>query len=109
MRARVQRLAEVAALPNATVQVLPFTAGAHSGMLGAFTALRFPEEPMDTVYLESYGAAPYQEAPLEVKKYTDRFEQLARLPLDTDGTVKLLNDIGGGPDGKTELVQGQLQ
>jgi Domain of unknown function (DUF5753) len=44
-------------LPSVNVQVLPFSAGAHPGMLGAFTALRFPEAPMNTVYLELYGAA----------------------------------------------------
>jgi hypothetical protein len=93
MRAQVRRLAEVAALPNVTVQVLPFSAGAHRGMFGAFTALRFPEEPMNTVYLELDRAALYLEAPSEIARYATIFERLAGLALDADGTAKLLDQI----------------
>jgi len=39
MRRQLERLAEVAALPNVTLQVLPFAAGAHGGMDGTFTIL----------------------------------------------------------------------
>lgn len=97
MRTQIRRIAQMTKLPNITVQVLPFAAGAHSGMRGPFTALRFPEEPMNTVYLELYGAALYQEAPAEVKKYTDRFEQLARQSLDAKGTAQLLDQIEERP------------
>lgn len=93
MRAQVQRIAEAAALPNVTVQVLPFTAGAHPGMFGAFTALRFPEEPMNTVYLESYGAALYVEVPADVTRYAETFERVSRLALDAKETTRLLDKI----------------
>ncbi|MGH4007845.1 MAG: helix-turn-helix domain-containing protein [Pseudonocardiaceae bacterium] len=101
MRSQIRRIAEMATLPNITVQVLPFSAGAHSGMRGPFTALRFPEEPMNTVYLELYGAALYQEAPSEVNKYTDRFEQLTHQSLDAEGTAQLLDQIEGRPSWNT--------
>jgi transcriptional regulator with XRE-family HTH domain len=97
MRAQARRLAELAKLPNVTVLVLPFTAGAHPGMRGAFTALRFPEEPMNTVYQELYGAALYVEAPAEVRKFADDFEQLVRQSLSADGTTQLLDQIEGRP------------
>ena len=93
MRAQARRLAEAAALPNVTVQVLPFSVGAHRGMLGAFTALRFPEEPMNTVYLELDRAALYLEAPSEIARYATIFERLASLALDADGTAKLLDQV----------------
>jgi transcriptional regulator with XRE-family HTH domain len=97
MRSQLRRIAEMAKLPNITVQILPFSAGAHSGMRGPFTALRFPEEPMNTVYLELYGAALYQEAPSEVNKYTDRFDQLTRQSLDAEDTAQMLDQIEGRP------------
>lgn len=102
-------LAELSTLPNVTVQILPFNVGAHPGMLGAFTALRFPEEPMNTVYLELYGAALYVESPPEVKRYTNIFEQLARLSLDAKDldakdTAELLT-LRGGPDGTPDVAQ----
>ncbi|MGH3933919.1 MAG: DUF5753 domain-containing protein, partial [Pseudonocardiaceae bacterium] len=96
MRAQIRHLAETAVLPNVTLQALPFSTGAHSGMQGAFTALRFPEEPMNTVYLELYGEALYVEAPSEIQKYANTFENLARLSLDVDGTAELLDQIEKG-------------
>ena len=42
MRGQLQRLVEVAELPNVTLQVLPFEVGAHAGMDGTFTILSFP-------------------------------------------------------------------
>lgn len=94
MRAQVRRIAEIATLPNVTVQVLPFAAGAHPAMLGAFTALRFPEEPINTVYIELDGAALYLETPAEVQRYTNTFKRLSCLALDEGGTVDLLAQIG---------------
>ncbi|MGH3867082.1 MAG: helix-turn-helix domain-containing protein [Pseudonocardiaceae bacterium] len=93
MRTQAERLVEAAHLPNVTVHVLPFSAGPHSGMRGAFTALRFPQEPMNTVYLELDGAALYLESPSEINQYASTFERLVDLALDPDSTVDLLTRI----------------
>lgn len=93
MRNQLRHLAEAAMLPNVTVQALPFSAGAHRGMRGAFTALRFPDEPMNTIYLEMYDAALYLEAPPQVAKFTDIFERLARQSKDASSTTRLLEQI----------------
>jgi hypothetical protein len=93
MRAQLEHLAETSKLPNVTVQVTPFSAGAHKGMRGAFTALRFPEEPMNTVYLELYGEALYVEAPLEVAGYTETFEGLSQTALSRDDTAELIGKM----------------
>ncbi|MGH3773562.1 MAG: helix-turn-helix domain-containing protein [Pseudonocardiaceae bacterium] len=97
MRAQAKQLAEAAKLPNVTVQILPFSAGAHRGMRGAFTALRFPEEPMNTVYVELDGAALYLEAPAQITRYTNTFERLVSVALDVDGTAELLDQIERNP------------
>lgn len=39
MNAQLSRLIELSALPNVTLQILPFSAGAHPGHNGSFTAL----------------------------------------------------------------------
>jgi len=93
MHAQAQHIAEVAQQPNVTVQVLPFSAGAHRGMRGAFTALRFPEEPMNTVYLELDGAALYLESPTEVSRYAKAFTRLTELALDPEATTDLLTRV----------------
>jgi DNA-binding XRE family transcriptional regulator len=91
MRGQLKRLAEAAELPNVTVQVIPFSAGAHPGMLGSFTALRFPEEPMNTVYVELPGGAIYLERPAEVQRYAETFDRLAGLALTEKESVTFLH------------------
>jgi transcriptional regulator with XRE-family HTH domain len=98
MRTQLRHLADVAKLPNVTVQVLPFSAGAHRGMLGSFSALRFPEEPMNTVYLEGYDSALYVEEPSAVASYAERFQALTEQALNAEETAKLIGTIiGSGP------------
>src|SRR3989440_726380 len=46
MRRQLDHLAMVAELPNVTLQVLPFAAGAHAGMDGSFAILGY-EDPAD--------------------------------------------------------------
>jgi uncharacterized protein DUF5753 len=49
IRDQARWLVEVATLPNVTVQVLPFSAGAHPGMTGPFTMLGFAERSMNEI------------------------------------------------------------
>ncbi|HEY1627611.1 MAG TPA: Scr1 family TA system antitoxin-like transcriptional regulator [Streptosporangiaceae bacterium] len=51
MYAQLRHLADVAARPNVSIQVLPYSAGAHIGLLGAFTIAEAPDMSA-TVYLE---------------------------------------------------------
>ncbi len=98
MSAQAKKIAEVMQLPNVTVQVLPFSVGAHRGLRGAFHALRFPEESLSSVvYLELDGAALYQEAPSAAfKRYVSTFEQLSAIALDAPRTVALLAQVCRG-------------
>lgn len=91
MAEQFNHLAQIAKLPNVTVQVLGFDAGAHPGMVGSFTALRFPEEPMNTVYVEIDEGAIYLERPAEVARYAGNFERIANLAHDEDRTVALID------------------
>lgn len=54
MAAQRGRLGAIAALPHVTLQVIPFTAGAHPGMPGSFIVLDFAD-PADQsiVYIDS--------------------------------------------------------
>lgn len=95
MRTQLDRLAEAAALPNVTLQVLPFTAGEHPAMLSGFTALRFPEEPLNVVYVEFDVGAIYLERPSQVERYVQTFEQLVSLALTEGETAELLDQERG--------------
>jgi transcriptional regulator with XRE-family HTH domain len=85
MREQLAHLVTMAARPNITVQVLPFTAGAHPATTGEFTILAFPELiAPDVVYLENMTSDLYVEQEAEVYRYGLAFDRLRTLALDPD-------------------------
>jgi len=90
MREQLDRLIEVTQLPNLTLQVVPFNAGAHAAMDGSFILLGFPE-PTDPqiVYIEYHTGALYLEKPAEVTRYRLMFDHLraSALPVDASRTL----------------------
>jgi transcriptional regulator with XRE-family HTH domain len=68
-RSQIRYLREIGQLPNVTIQVIPFRAGAHPAA-GPFTILRFTEPDLpDIVYLEQLTSAVY----LDKKRDTDNY------------------------------------
>jgi hypothetical protein len=51
MRAQFRHLAEMSRRPHITVQVVPYAAGGHSGLLGAFIVAEMGDLPA-IVFLE---------------------------------------------------------
>jgi hypothetical protein len=85
MADQLARLVEAAALPNVTLQVLAFAAGAHSAMDSPFMILGFPERTdPDVVYVEHLAQALYLETPPDVDGYTQAFDHLRARALDPD-------------------------
>jgi transcriptional regulator with XRE-family HTH domain len=77
MRAQLEHLLELTALPNITLQVVPFHAGPHAAAGGPFTVLRFPEPDLpDVVYLEQLNSALYLDQPGDVIDYVTIMDQL---------------------------------
>lgn len=91
MREQYERLLELAELPNIGVQIVPLTAGLHSGVSGQFVILDFPEptdEPM--VYIETAIDGLYREQPDEITRYTLMFDYLRGDALSADDSVAWL-------------------
>lgn len=77
MHTQLGRLLEVSRQPGITVQVLPFGAGAHPGMDGAFILLGFPSTgDRDVVYSHYYTGTVYMEKTDETAAYTLMFDHL---------------------------------
>lgn len=93
MREQVARLRDATSRPNITVQVLPFSVGAHPGMTGPFTMLRFAERSMDMVFVEQRGGAIYLERPVDVDVHEADFGRLSDLALSEGDTVSLFNEM----------------
>lgn len=97
MRGQLRHLAEMSERPNVTVQVLPFSAGAHPAMDASFTLLGFSDEweRMSTVYLENGRGALYLESGADLDRYRWIFEELTRLALPADKSRDLLVRVAG--------------
>ncbi|CAO0830371.1 helix-turn-helix domain-containing protein [Streptomyces microflavus] len=95
MRDQLLHVAEMTSHPKITVQVIPFSHGAHPGMAaGPFQILGFPW-PTDpgVAYVEHRAGAFYLEAPHEIEAHTVAFEHLVALALSPDESVKMVRDI----------------
>lgn len=88
-RAQLDHLAEMAELPHLTLQVLPYSAGAHPGMGGPFVILGFPTDA-DVVYLENLTSGLYLEGEQEVKRYNLIFDHLRATAARTDESRRLI-------------------
>jgi len=91
MRSQLERLLEASKLPNVTLQVLPFAAGAHAAMVGSFSILRFGDQELpDVVYLEHLTSASYLSKTDEVDRYLHVMESICVRAAAPDRTAELL-------------------
>ena len=94
MRGQLERLLEATKLANVTLQILPFAAGAHPAMVGAFSILRFADRELpDLVYLEHLTNAVYLDKHADVERYLDVMELLCLQSEPPARTVELLERI----------------
>jgi transcriptional regulator with XRE-family HTH domain len=94
MRRQLGRLIEAMALPNVTFQIVPFSAGAHAGMIGPFTILQFPD-PHDpaVVLLEQSVGDLYLKGTDEIERYRLLFKDLEAVALPSSDSAALLEEL----------------
>ncbi len=91
MRDQLKRLIEAARLPNVTLQILPFAAGAHAGMDGAFAILEFEEEgDADVVFIDNATGGLFLEKTDELRKYLDIFETVRSAALPPEESIEMI-------------------
>jgi transcriptional regulator with XRE-family HTH domain len=90
MTAQLERLLEIGTSRNVTIQVLPFSAGAHPATWGPFIILKFPYQGDDVVYVELMESALYIENETDVFKHTLAFDVLRGLALSPEDSVRLI-------------------
>lgn len=83
---QLEHLRQLARRPHINVQILPFPAGAHPGMVGAFVLLEFPDPADDDVlYLEDARGLVPREEEKDTARYKEIFfalEDMATVPLE---------------------------
>jgi transcriptional regulator with XRE-family HTH domain len=94
MRAQIDRLIEATSMDNVTLQVLPFSAGAHPAMVGAFSILRFADAELpDVVYLEHLTNAAYLDKHEDVAQYLHVMEMICVSATQPRQTAAILTKI----------------
>ncbi len=94
IREQLGHLIEMAGHPAVTLQIMPFSGGAHPAMGGPFTILRFAEPDLaDVVYIEQLTSALYLDKPAEVDSYLEVMEQLCLHAEPVASTPQLLHQI----------------
>jgi DNA-binding XRE family transcriptional regulator len=94
MRGQLERLIDATKLANVVLQILPFSAGAHPGMVGAFSILRFAEGDLpDVVYVEHLTNALYLDRRDDVNRYLHVIDRISMRAAPPDRTVDLLHEV----------------
>lgn len=71
------------------VQVLPFEAGQHPGLMGSFNVLRFDGDP-DIVYTEDFVQGHMTANPEAVTEGALRYDQLQAIALSVENSAALI-------------------
>ena len=96
MAAQISHLAQLSAdFPAISIQVLPFSAGAHAAAgSGSLAILRFPDAPrLGVVYLEALSGGVYLDSQADVARYVRAFALLRTAALNPADSVRLLRSI----------------
>ena len=93
MREQYRHLAEIAARPGVTVQVLSFTAGPHHALGAGFHIFEFTGGEPAVVELELLDRVAFVAESGEVGRYTEVFDQVRRQALDAGQSRALLSDL----------------
>jgi hypothetical protein len=100
MAAQLARLAEASGESGVTIQVLPFTAGAHPAMDSPFALLAFPD-PADPAIASPAPHAACLDDTDAVQRYRDAFAGLCGLALPPQDSRDLITRAAGELPGHT--------
>jgi len=94
MRRQLSQMIELAGMTNVTIEVVPFDAGAHPGLLGSFLIYEFPDTADDdALWLEGpHGDLLSRDDPEEILTFRENFEQLRQISLGPEGSVNFLDE-----------------
>ncbi|WP_328548080.1 helix-turn-helix transcriptional regulator [Streptomyces platensis] len=92
MKTQLLHLLDVSENPNVTIQVLPFSRGAHASMFGPYVVLGFPEQgALDVVLADNPTGSMWLEQETEVARYQDLFgaaRTSALSPVESRGIIR---------------------
>jgi transcriptional regulator with XRE-family HTH domain len=100
MRGQLRQLIDMSSMPNVTVQILPFTAGAHRALGSTFNILQFSGPLPNVVYVEGLLGWIFIERPEDIARHENAFERLSEIAAQPGDSVdifeKTIGSLGSG-------------
>jgi transcriptional regulator with XRE-family HTH domain len=93
MAVQLDRLIEATRIFKVTIQVIPYSAGAHAAMDSTFTIMEFADPVASVVYVEGLVGWIYIERPQDVARYEDVFDRLCDSALSPQDSIELIGKV----------------
>ena len=91
MRAQLRHLSEIGRRENVTLQVVPYTAGAHAGLEGPFIIFEFEHPDIyDVVHTENLGGSSYSESRAAVERFRLAWGSVVGAALPPDESAAMI-------------------
>ncbi|MFJ6987573.1 MULTISPECIES: helix-turn-helix domain-containing protein [unclassified Streptomyces] len=91
MREQLGQVLDAAGSGHVTVQVLPFSKGAHAAALGSFVILGGREASLDVVYVDFHAGSLFLEKDDELSRYRLAFDYLRAQALDMEASAAMID------------------
>ncbi|MEO3785424.1 helix-turn-helix transcriptional regulator [Actinocorallia sp. B10E7] len=96
MKKQLEQLIAISRPRRITLQILPFSAGAHAAVDGSFHILHFPRQAHPSiVYLQFRRGSLYLEEKADIAEYMEIYEHLRAMALSPELSVELIERIAG--------------
>jgi transcriptional regulator with XRE-family HTH domain len=93
MARQLDRLTELASMPNVTMQIIAYRAGAHAAMDSTFNILDFAGNVPSVVYVEGLVGWIYLDRPQDLDRYQQVFKHLREKALSPQESINLIAEI----------------
>ncbi len=93
MAAQLAKILDMSALPNVTVQVLPFHVGAHPAVESNFTILELPSPTPGVVFVEGLIGSTYLDRDDDLNRYKAIYRELEAIALSPQGSFELIRQF----------------
>ncbi|MEU9782487.1 helix-turn-helix transcriptional regulator [Streptomyces phaeochromogenes] len=91
MKEQLGRLLDANESPHITLQVLPFSKGAHCAALGSFVVFGSKEPSLDVVYVDFHTGSLFLEKDEELDRYRLAFQYLRAQALDMESSSSMIH------------------
>lgn len=93
MGAQLQQIAELSYLPDVTIQVIPYDAGAHPAMDSNFHILELAGPVSSVVYVEGLVGFIFLERAQDLERYHQVFDHLRNMALNPQESVNMISRV----------------